>query len=168
MEIGKDKDEQFWLIITGGVDYLKNQIADDFGQRTIGGYLTGDDKDRYLNALRILDSVAGEYREALRDAVEILNHNYDRRGTVITQHHSLRKTGDDAWIMRKRMAPAENHGWQIIHMSGKEPHYLIGKGKNNEDWAMSVPLEAGSLTLESLCETFRVINWIRITELIHI
>lgn len=168
LEIGKDVEGRFWIIITGGIEGLKNQVANYFEERTEDGCLRGLIADEYLRILNILDSIAGEYRESLLEATEGIMRRHHKEEKLVTRHNTIRQQADGTFTIRRGAAEAKTMERQILAVRREEDSYLIGRGQNRKEWGMSVPLEVGNVAVGSLLETFAVENWIRVQKTIYL
>ncbi len=152
IEIGKNDDDRYFLIIHTGSRNLGKQVADIYQRKAIEhcrknfikipndlAYLEGIEKDNYLHDMRLTQLFAKANRHAIADNI-IKRAGLKEIHRFETIHNYI---GDDN-IVRKGAISAYKGEIVLIPINMKDGS-IYGIGLGNEDWNFSGPHGAGRI-----------------------
>ena len=162
IEVDRDEEDNLYLVIHTGSRNLGLQVAEYYQKlayESVGGrgqteipfelaYLTGEDRDRYLHDMEIMQHYAALNRQTIRDCIldglklheaEFFTtvHNY-----IDLEHGILRKGSVSARAGERLLIPLNMRDGALI---------CVGLG--NDDWNQSAPHGAGRLFSRSQAES---------------
>lgn len=148
IEIDKDRDGAFWLIIHSGSRHLGYEVASFYRELAFRqcdhrvpyefAFLTGTQMEEYLKDLAAVQAFAELNRLAIAD--EIIKELKLRKEETIQCVHNYIDTEER--ILRKGAISAKKDETVIIPMNMRDG-CLIAKGKGNPQWNRSAPHGAG-------------------------
>ena len=153
IELGQDETGAHWLTIHSGSRNFGHKIA-TYWQRVAKAlklgevptgmeYLEGNNKDLYIEQMRIAQSFASINRTTMM--TEILAHmNWTVSDRIETIHNYI----SDDRIIRKGAVSAKK-GERLIIPWNMRDGLIIGEGKGNPDWNYSAPHGAGRIMSRS-------------------
>jgi RNA-splicing ligase RtcB len=157
IELGKDEDDQLYLVIHSGsrnlgkqvCDYYQNAAADSLGRKGKGAdralaYLEGTLFDDYLHDMAIIQNYAGLNRKAIvKELQKRVKFKIAEQFTTVHNYIDL-----DTMILRKGAISAQKGERMLIPMNMRDGSFIcIGKG--NDDWNCSAPHGAGRIMSRS-------------------
>ncbi len=162
IEVDRDEEDKLYLVIHTGSRNLGLQVAEYYQKlayERVGGrsqteipfelaYLSGEDRDRYLHDMAIMQRYAALNRQTIRDCIldglklheaEFFTtvHNY-----IDLEHGILRKGAVSARAGERLLIPLNMRDGALI---------CVGLG--NDDWNQSAPHGAGRLFSRSQAES---------------
>ncbi len=162
IEVDRDEEDNLYLVINTGSRNLGLQVAEYYQKlayESVGGrsqaeipfelaYLTGEDRDRYLHDMALMQRYAALNRQTIRDCIldglklheaEFFTtvHNY-----IDLEHGILRKGSVSARAGERLLIPLNMRDGALI---------CVGLG--NDDWNQSAPHGAGRLFSRSQAES---------------
>ena len=162
IEVDRDEEDNLYLVIHTGSRNLGLQVAEyyqNLAYESIGGraqneipfelaYLTGEDRDRYLHDMAIMQRYAALNRQTIRDCIldGLKLHEADSFTTVhnyIDLEHG---------ILRKGSVSAREGERLLIPLNMRDGA-LICVGLGNDDWNQSAPHGAGRLFSRTQAES---------------
>ena len=162
IEVDRDEEDNLYLVIHTGSRNLGLQVAEYYQKlayENVGGrsqteipfelaYLTGEDRDRYLHDMAIMQRYAALNRQTIRDCIldGLKLHEADFFTTVhnyIDLEHG---------ILRKGSVSAREGERLLIPLNMRDGA-LICIGLGNDDWNQSAPHGAGRLFSRSQAES---------------
>ena len=162
IEVDRDEEDNLYLVIHTGSRNLGLQVAEYYQKlayERVGGrsqteipfelaYLTGEDRDRYLHDMEIMQRYAALNRQTIRDCIMdgLKLHEADFFTTVHNyidlEHGILRKGSVSARAGERLLIPLNMRDGALI---------CVGLG--NDDWNQSAPHGAGRLFSRSQAES---------------
>lgn len=152
IEIGKNSEERYFLIIHTGSRNLGKQIAEIYQKKAINyckskninipndlAYLEDEEKDNYLHDMKLCQLFAEENRKQIANTI-IQKANLIEVSRFQTIHNYI---GDDN-IVRKGAISAYKDEVVLIPINMKDGS-LYGLGLGNTDWNNSGPHGAGRI-----------------------
>jgi RNA-splicing ligase RtcB len=149
IEIGKDEDGIYWLTIHSGSRNFGLRVATHHQKVAIknchgsmGGleYLEGDDRDTYVNDMKVAQVFAQLNRKVMALALGEYLGFVDIPASTIESVHNYINFEDG--IVRKGAISAHAGEWVTIPLTMADG-CVIGRGKGLEDWNYSAPHGAG-------------------------
>lgn len=162
IELDRDEEENLYLVIHTGSRNLGLQVAEYYQKlayESVGGrgqteipfelaYLTGEDRDRYLHDMAVMQRYAALNRQTIRDGIldglklheaEFFTtvHNY-----IDLEHGILRKGSVSARAGERLLIPLNMRDGALI---------CVGRG--NDEWNQSAPHGAGRLFSRTQAES---------------
>ncbi len=156
IEVGKDKDENYWVTVHSGSRNIGNQIALIFQKEAVKickddvhknlSYLTKDDLfDEYIAAMHIMQDYASCNRDIM--VSKILSHfdyEIDKNNKIETIHNYIDFSNEKSLILRKGAVSAKLDELLLVPFNMRDG-IIIAKGKGNPDWNYSSPHGAGRI-----------------------
>ena len=161
IEVDRDEEGNLYLVIHTGSRNLGLQVAEYYQKayESVGGraqteipfelaYLTGEDRDRYLHDMAIMQRYAALNRQTIRDCIldGLKLHEADFFTTVHNyidlEHGILRKGSVSARAGERLLIPLNMRDGALI---------CVGRG--NDEWNQSAPHGAGRLFSRSQAES---------------
>ncbi|MCL2409341.1 MAG: RtcB family protein [Oscillospiraceae bacterium] len=153
IELGKDDDEQLYLVVHSGsrnlgkqvCDYYQNAAADGLGRMGKGAdrvlaYLEGAMFDNYLHDMAIVQRYADLNRKAIVKELE-KRVKFKIAGQFMTIHNYI----DLASMILRKGAISAQKGERVLIPMNMRDGSLICIGRGNEDWNCSAPHGAGRI-----------------------
>lgn len=150
IELDKGADGSMYLVVHTGSRHLGEEVADYYTKlasaRLKGqgkeipyfmSYLEKDDKEDYLEDVKIIQEYAGWNRRIIvREILKGMKWKAAEQFSVV--HNYL----DDAGILRKGAVSARN-GERVIIPANMRDGIILGIGKGNAEWNYSAPHGSG-------------------------
>lgn len=150
IEVDKDADGAYWLIIHSGSRHLGVEVATYYQNEAFRrcpegtpfelAYATGDLMADYLHDMEIAQSFAELNRRAIADEI-VKGMKLDVEDSFSTVHNYI---DTEAMILRKGAVSAKTGERLIIPMNMRDG-CLLCVGKGNPEWNFSAPYGAGRL-----------------------
>lgn len=158
IEVGVDQKDNKYLVIHSGSRNLGKQIADLYQKKAIKKctgddgktkyprslcYLTGEDRDNYLNDMKIAQEYASLNREVMGDIIlkSLLGQGLNEFKHFETIHNYINFKDN---IIRKGAISAYKDEKVLIPINMRDGS-ILAVGKGNPDWNYSAPHGAGRL-----------------------
>ncbi len=162
IELDRDEEGNLYLVIHTGSRNLGLQVAEYYQKlayERVGGrsqteipfelaYLTGEDRDRYLHDMAVMQQYAALNRQTIRDC--ILDGLKLHEADFFTTVHNYIDLGHG--ILRKGSVSARAGERLLIPLNMRDGA-LICVGLGNDDWNQSAPHGAGRLFSRSQAES---------------
>ena len=156
IEIGKDKDENFVMVVHTGsrrigadvCEYYQNQALKMFKRMHSTAsnkdliYCEGKLFEDYIHDMKIMQEFASWNRKAIIETI-LTHYGMDYTDSFTTIHNYI-DTAHNQMILRKGAVSAYNGEKLLIPINMREGS-LICRGKGNKDWNCSAPHGAGRL-----------------------
>ena len=154
IEVDRDEEENLYLIIHTGSRNLGLQVAEYYQKlayESVGGrsqneipfelaYLSGEDRDRYLHDMAIMQRYAALNRQTIRDCIlDAMKLHEEDFFTTVHNYIDL-----EHCILRKGAVSAREGERLLIPLNMRDGA-LICVGLGNDDWNQSAPHGAGRL-----------------------
>ena len=162
IEVDRDEEENLYLIIHTGSRNLGLQVAEYYQKlayESVGGrsqneipfelaYLSGEDRDRYLHDMAIMQRYAALNRQTIRDCIlDAMKLHEEDFFTTVHNYIDL-----EHCILRKGAVSAREGERLLIPLNMRDGA-LICVGLGNDDWNQSAPHGAGRLFSRSQAES---------------
>ena len=162
IEVDRDEEENLYLIIHTGSRNLGLQVAEYYqklayesvGERSQNeipfelAYLSGEDRDRYLHDMAIMQRYAALNRQTIRDCIlDAMKLHEEDFFTTVHNYIDL-----EHGILRKGSVSARE-GERILIPLNMRDGALICIGRGNDDWNQSAPHGAGRLFSRTQAES---------------
>ena len=162
IEVDRDEEDNLYLVIHTGSRNLGLQVAEYYQKlayESVGGrgqteipfelaYLTGEDRDKYLHDMEIMQRYAALNRQTIRDC--ILDGLKLHEAEFFTTVHNYIDLAHG--ILRKGSVSARAGERLLIPLNMRDGA-LICVGLGNDDWNQSAPHGAGRLFSRSQAES---------------
>ena len=162
IEVDRDEEENLYLVIHTGSRNLGLQVAEYYQKlayESIGGraqteipfelaYLSGEDRDRYLHDMAIMQRYAALNRQTIRDCI-LDAMKLHEEGFFTTVHNYIDL---EHGILRKGAVSAREGERLLIPLNMRDGA-LICIGRGNDDWNQSAPHGAGRLFSRTQAES---------------
>ena len=162
IEVDRDEEDNLYLVIHTGSRNLGLQVAEYYQKlayERVGGrsqteipfelaYLTGEDRDRYLHDMAVMQQYAALNRQTIRDCIlDGLKLHEAEFFTTVHNYIDL-----EHGILRKGSVSARDGERLLIPLNMRDGA-LICVGLGNDDWNQSAPHGAGRLFSRSQAES---------------
>ena len=162
IEVDRDEEDNLYLVIHTGSRNLGLQVAEYYQKlayESVGGrgqteipfelaYLTGEDRDRYLHDMAVMQRYAALNRQTIRDCIlDGLKLHEAEFFTTVHNYIDL-----EHGILRKGSVSARTGERLLIPLNMRDGA-LICVGLGNDDWNQSAPHGAGRLFSRSQAES---------------
>ena len=162
IEVDRDEQENLYLIIHTGSRNLGLQVAEYYQKlayESVGGrsqneipfelaYLSGEDRDRYLHDMAIMQRYAALNRQTIRDCIlDAMKLHEEDFFTTVHNYIDL-----EHGILRKGSVSAREGERLLIPLNMRDGA-LICIGRGNDDWNQSAPHGAGRLFSRTQAES---------------
>ena len=162
IEVDRDEEENLYLIIHTGSRNLGLQVAEYYQKlayESVGGrsqneipfelaYLSGEDRDRYLHDMAIMQRYAALNRQTIRDCIlDAMKLHEEDFFTTVHNYIDL-----EHGILRKGSVSAREGERLLIPLNMRDGA-LICVGLGNDDWNQSAPHGAGRLFSRTQAES---------------
>ena len=162
IEVDRDEEENLYLIIHTGSRNLGLQVAEYYQKlayESVGGrsqneipfelaYLSGEDRDRYLHDMAIMQRYAALNRQTIRDCIlDAMKLHEEDFFTTVHNYIDL-----EHCILRKGAVSAREGERLLIPLNMRDGA-LICVGLGNDDWNQSAPHGAGRLFSRTQAES---------------
>ena len=162
IEVDRDEEENLYLIIHTGSRNLGLQVAEYYQKlayESVGGrsqneipfelaYLSGEDRDRYLHDMAIMQRYAALNRQTIRDCIlDAMKLHEEDFFTTVHNYIDL-----EHGILRKGAVSAREGERLLIPLNMRDGA-LICVGLGNDDWNQSAPHGAGRLFSRTQAES---------------
>ena len=162
IEVDRDEEDNLYLVIHTGSRNLGLQVAEYYQKlayESIGGraqteipfelaYLSGEDRDRYLHDMAIMQRYAALNRQTIRDCI-LDAMKLHEEGFFTTVHNYIDL---EHGILRKGAVSAREGERLLIPLNMRDGA-LICIGRGNDDWNQSAPHGAGRLFSRTQAES---------------
>ena len=162
IEVDRDEEENLYLVIHAGSRNLGLQVAEYYQKlayESVGGrsqneipfelaYLSGEDRDRYLHDMAIMQRYAALNRQTIRDCIlDAMKLHEEDFFTTVHNYIDL-----EHGILRKGAVSAREGERLLIPLNMRDGA-LICVGLGNDDWNQSAPHGAGRLFSRTQAES---------------
>ena len=162
IEVDRDEEENLYLVIHTGSRNLGLQVAEYYQKlayESVGGrsqneipfelaYLSGEDRDRYLHDMAIMQRYAALNRQTIRDCIlDAMKLHEEDFFTTVHNYIDL-----EHGILRKGAVSAREGERLLIPLNMRDGA-LICVGLGNDDWNQSAPHGAGRLFSRTQAES---------------
>ena len=162
IEVDRDEEENLYLIIHTGSRNLGLQVAEYYQKlayESVGGrsqnkipfelaYLSGEDRDRYLHVMAIMQRYAALNRQTIRDCIlDAMKLHEEDFFTTVHNYIDL-----EHCILQKGSVSAREGERLLIPLNMRDGA-LICVGLGNDDWNQSAPHGAGRLFSRTQAES---------------
>lgn len=162
IEVDRDEEENLYLVIHTGSRNLGLQVAEYYQKlayESVGGrsqteipfelaYLSGEDRDRYLHDMAIMQRYAALNRQTIRDCIlDAMKLHEEDFFTTVHNYIDL-----EHCILRKGAVSAREGERLLIPLNMRDGA-LICVGLGNDDWNQSAPHGAGRLFSRTQAES---------------
>ncbi len=162
IEVDRDEEDNLYLVIHTGSRNLGLQVAEYYQKlayESVGGrsqneipfelaYLSGEDRDRYLHDMAIMQRYAALNRQTIRDCIlDAMKLHEEDFFTTVHNYIDL-----EHGILRKGAVSAREGERLLIPLNMRDGA-LICVGLGNDDWNQSAPHGAGRLFSRTQAES---------------